>query len=146
MISPSAPGLTDEQRDLLLQRYGPARRTPVAVLLAVGLLVVAFLAWVGWAALQQSSAQIAWQTFGYHDVSDTSVTVEFDVTKPAGQTVTCTVQALDVTSAVVGQARVEVSGDKTDVRVTYALPVTGRPTSAQVLNCTQASNEGVLKP
>jgi len=138
VISPTAPGLTPEQRELLQQRYGPARRTPVVLLVVLGVVVLAFLGWVGWAALQQSAADVRWSTFGYSDVSDTSVTVEFDVFKQPGETVMCTVQALDVTSDVVGQARVEVSGDRADVHVTYALPVTRRPTSAQVESCASA--------
>ncbi len=137
MISPTAPGLTPEQRALLQQRYGPARRTPVVALALLGGVAVVFLGWVGWAALQQSSADVRWSTFGYSDVSDTSVTVEFDVFKSPGETVTCTVQALDVTNEVVGQARVEVSGERGDVHVTYELPVTHRPTSAQVESCTR---------
>jgi hypothetical protein len=136
VISPTAPGLTPEQRELLQQRYGRARRTPVAVLVLLGVVTVAFLGWVGWAAVQQSSADVRWTTFGYSDVSDTSVTVEFDVFKAPGETVMCTVSALDVTNEVVGRARVEVSDDRQDVHVTYVLPVTHRPTSAQVDSCT----------
>jgi hypothetical protein len=133
----SAP-LTDAQRTLLAERYGPARRTPVALLVVVGLLGAAFLGWVVWAALQQADQEVRWRTTGYSDVTDTSVTVEFDVFKAAGDTVVCTVHALDDRSAVVGRAEVPVAGDRADVHVVYALPVTNRPTTAEVTRCIAA--------
>jgi hypothetical protein len=136
VISPTAPGLTQEQRDLLQQRYGPGRRRPVALLAVLGVVALTFVTWVVWAGLQQSAADVRWQTFGYSDVSDTSVTVEFDVFKDQGQPVTCTVQALDVSGEIVGQARVDLTVDEGDVHLTYALPVTRRPTSALVDSCT----------
>jgi len=135
VISPTAPGLTQDQRELLQQRYGPGRRRPVALLVVLAIVAVSFVTWVVWAGLQQAVADVRWQTFGYSDVSDTSVTVEFDVFKQQGQAVTCTVQALNVSGDVVGQARVDLAVDEGDVHVTYALPVTGRPTSAQVESC-----------
>ena len=133
--SPAPLGLTPAQRARYEERYGPARRTPLKLLVAVGVLVATFLGWVLWAALQQAHQDLRWQTTGYHDVTDTSVTVEFDVFKPPGTAVTCIVQALDVAGVEVGRAEVPVTADQPDVHVVYALPVTARPTAGQVLSC-----------
>jgi hypothetical protein len=138
---PSRPlpaGLSPEQRARLEERYGPARRTPVGLLVAVAVLTLAFAGWVVWAALQQADQDVRWRTFGYHDVTDTSVVVEFDVFKRAGVPVTCVVRALDFDGYEVGRAEVPVAAAVSDTHVVYALPVTGRPNAAEVVSCARS--------
>ena len=130
-----ADRLTPEQLARLEERYGPARRTPVALLVALAVSVAAFLGWVVWAAVQQAGQDVRWRTVGYSDVGDTSVTVEFDVFKPSGTDVTCLVRALDFDSVEVGRAEVPVSAQPSDVHVVYVLAVTARPNTAEVVSC-----------
>jgi hypothetical protein len=110
----------------------------VGLLVAVAVLVVAFLGWVVWAALQQAGQDVRWRTVGYSDVSDTAVTVEFDVFKTAGTEVTCLVRALDFDGNEVGRADVAVAAGPSDAHVVYALPVTARPNTAEVVSCSVA--------
>lgn len=136
MSTPQPPAaLTPEQRARLQERYGSAHRSPVGLLLAVAVLVLAFLGWVVWAAFQAAHADVRWRTVGYTDVTDTSVTVSFDVFKDAGTPVTCLVRALDEASNEVGRAEVPIDAARSDAHVVYALPVTHRPTAAEVTSC-----------
>jgi hypothetical protein len=135
---PAYPGLTPQQQARLAERYGPAHRTPVRLLVAVGVLVAAFLGWVVWAGLQQAAQDVRWRTVGYRDATDTSVVLEFDVFSRPGRPVTCLVRALDRSGTEVGYAQVPVTTDAGDAHVVYTLPVTSRPISAEVVRCTTA--------
>ncbi len=124
----------DVDLDHLQQRYGTGR-SPLAIGLVVGLVVLPFLGWVVWAGLLQADQDLTWSTTGFADESDSSVVVEFDVFLPAGSAVTCTVRALDRRGVEVGRAEVPVTSDSSDTHVVYALPVTARPSSAFVDSC-----------
>lgn len=128
-------GLTPEQAAYWQRRYGAARRTPVALLAVVGLFVVAFLGWVVWAAFLQADQQVRWRTTSFRDVTDSSVTVVFDVFTPAGTSVTCLVRAVDADGVEVGRAEVPVTVTSGDASVTYVLRTTELPTGAEVTTC-----------
>jgi hypothetical protein len=139
VLSPSAPGLTPEQAQLLRERYGPARRHSTTARVAVLLVVVAFLAWVVWAALLTSASALRWRTLGYRDVTDSGAVLTFSVDKRPGETVVCTLQAFDVSGEVVGEKRVEVGGADRTTTVTYPVPTIRRPTSVTVTSCESTS-------
>lgn len=120
---------------LLRQRYGPARQRSVLLTALIASVAIAFLGWVIWAAVEQAATDVRWATVGYSAVSNTSITVEFDVFKPAASTATCVIRALDDTSMEVGRAEVPISSTQSDVNVVYALPVTALPTTAEVEAC-----------
>jgi hypothetical protein len=124
----------DTDLDLLRGRYGTGR-SPVGLALVVTLVVLPFLGWVVWAGLLQADQELRWSTTGFGAITDTSVTVEFDVYLPAGAEVTCTVRALDSRAVEVGRADVPVTSNTADTHVVYALPVTARPSSAFVDGC-----------
>jgi hypothetical protein len=65
-----------------------------------------------------------------------SITAEFDVQKPGGATVYCTLRARDLYSNVVGQTIVPVSGADTAVHVVYQLQVTSKANTVEVTSCT----------
>ncbi|MDH4353307.1 MAG: DUF4307 domain-containing protein [Actinomycetota bacterium] len=136
--TPAYPAPTPEQQARLAERYGPGRRTPVGLLVSLGILVAAFLGWVVWAGLQQADQDVRWRTVGYRDASDTQVVVEFDVFGQPGRRVSCVVRALDARGNEVGYAEVPVTPDASDAHVVYALPVTSRPISAEVVRCAAA--------
>lgn len=136
--TPAYPSPTPEQQARLAERYGPGRRTPVGLLVSLGILVAAFLGWVVWAGLQQADQDVRWRTVGYRDATDTSVVVEFDVFSRPGSDVSCLLRALDQEGNEVGYADVPVTLDNADAHVVYTLPVTSRPISAEVVRCTAA--------
>ena len=129
------PPITPEQLALLRQRYGAERRPSIVLILVMAGLATIFVGWVLWAALAQADRPVRWRTVGYSDLSDTSVMVKFDVFKPADRSVSCVVRALDVSGTEVGRATVAVTAAQPDVHVVYALPVTRRPTTAEVTDC-----------
>jgi hypothetical protein len=78
------------------------------------------------------------QILGVRDLTDSSVTVTFEVTKPAGQPAMCTVIAHSRNGLEVGKAQVRVPGgaaDQTVARVTYTLPTSARPVTGEVPGC-----------
>ncbi len=95
----------------------------VAVALAVGLL--------SWWTLRVGSDRITATTVAYKVVDDTSVRIDFDVSRPARLPVTCTLRAIDGHFGVVGSAAVviEPTADQTTHHVatvrTVARAVTG---------------------
>jgi hypothetical protein len=118
----------------LQARYGTDHvRWGVGVVAA--LVIVPFLAWVVWAGYEQTHQDLHWQTIGFSDVSDESVTLRFQVFLPAEETAQCTVRALDLHGVEVGRAQVPVHAESTSATVVYALPVTARPSSAFVESC-----------
>lgn len=71
----------------------------------VGLLVAVLL---GWWTVRGEAQRITATTTAYKVESDTSVSVSFDVSRPSGLPVTCTVRALDGHFGVVGSADVVI--------------------------------------
>jgi hypothetical protein len=72
------------------------------------------------------------------DITDTGVTVTFDVTVPQGGSATCTVQGHTRDGRLVGRAEVDaVAADaaQTTIRVTYSLATTARPVTGEVPGC-----------
>ncbi|MGA8978763.1 MAG: DUF4307 domain-containing protein [Pedococcus sp.] len=66
---------------------------------------VALAVWLG---LANSVGRITFIDTGYEVVDQRSVRVEFDVHRPAGEAVTCRLQALDATFGVVGVLDVQI--------------------------------------
>jgi hypothetical protein len=99
------------------------------------LVIVPFIAWVIWAGYEQAHQDLHWQTIGFSDISDESVTLRFEVFLSAGSSAQCTVRALDADGVEVGRAQVPVHSEGTTASVVYALPVTARPSNAFVETC-----------
>jgi len=132
---PAEPTLSADQQALVRARYGAAQQRPWLSIVALAILGALFLGWVVWAGVQQADQDVRWRTVGYFTSSDTSVTIEFDVFKPAESTVICLVRALTIDSAEVGRAEVPVTSPQADANVTYTLSVTERPNTAEVESC-----------
>lgn len=72
------------------------------------------------------------------DLTDTSVTVTFEVGKPAGEPASCTVLGHTREGEQVGQATVDIPAgepDQTRMRVTFTLGTSKRPVTAEVPGC-----------
>ena len=104
-------------------RYGPApdprrRRRTVAALVALGVLGVAVVVWLGLGAAQ---TPVHWSPVGFRIDGAESVEVTYDVTRlDPSMTVECRVEALNTSHAQVGVVVVEVppSSDGTVRRTT----------------------------
>jgi hypothetical protein len=71
-------------------------------------------------------------------VTDSGVTVTFEVRKPADAAAACTVRARGAAGEEVGRARVEVPAGTT--RITYTLATTKPPVTADVPGCGPAAS------
>jgi hypothetical protein len=111
------------------ERYGrtPAgrrRRLTIGIAAAAGVLLVV-VAWVVWVGLFSPSASLETRDTGYAQRSDDSVDIRFEVTVEPGTPVSCALQALNASFAIVGWKVVDlpVGDDRTrafveNVRVT----------------------------
>lgn len=92
--------------DLIEARYGRSpsrqRRTRlIAIVAGAGVLAVV-ISWVVWAGLLGPGASLGSRDLGYTVVADDAVEVRYEVTSDPGQTVSCALQALNSTFAIVG--------------------------------------------
>jgi hypothetical protein len=89
-----------------------------------------------WFGLSATLGRPSWQTLGYKVVSDQQVRVDFEVTRPSGMALTCTVEALARDFSPVGTSRVQVavSPDAT-TRQSTTLRTTSRAVTGQVRTC-----------
>ena len=83
---------------------------------------------------QYGQPEYAPQVRRYFDVTDTGISVEFEVRKPADKVGTCIVRARAETGEEVGAANVDAPLGSL-VRVTYRLTTTARPVVVEVPRC-----------
>jgi len=97
---------------LLDERYGRSagseRRTRGILIGAAITLAVVLTAWVVWGGLSGTSATLETRELGYTDATDTSITVQWEVTAPPGAPVHCALQALNSSFGIVGWTIVEI--------------------------------------
>lgn len=94
---------------------------------------VALAVWIG---LADTVGQVTWNDVGYEVVDDRTVTVSFDVHRPAGTPVTCTVRALDKRFGTVGTVEVAIpAGPGTAVNRTVEIRTTTRAVTGTVKLC-----------
>jgi hypothetical protein len=87
---------------------------------------------------QYSLAPYQVRVISVTDLSDTSVTVTFEVTTPPGRPALCTVLAHTRAGEQVGRAEVEIpagASGQTKSRITYTLATTKRPVTGEVPGC-----------
>ncbi|GAB3880738.1 DUF4307 domain-containing protein [Terrabacter terrigena] len=101
---------------------------------AVGILGgVALAVWFG---LSATLGQPSWQTLGYKVISDREVRVDFEVYRPGGTALTCTVEALARDFSPVGTSTVKVpAGADETTRQSATLRTTSRAVTGQVRTC-----------
>jgi Domain of unknown function (DUF4307) len=110
------------------------RRRGWAVAGGVVGLVVAVL--IGWWTFRNEGQRITATTVGYKVESDSAVTVSFDVSRPPGLAVTCTIRAMDGHFTVVGTADVVVppEGERV-VHLEKGVRTTSRAVTGVVQDC-----------
>ncbi|KRE56901.1 DUF4307 domain-containing protein [Phycicoccus sp. Soil748] len=90
-----------------------------------------------WLGLANSLGAITATDTGYKVLDDRSVRVEFDVHRPAGEAVTCRIQALDATFGVVGVTDVDVpASDEGSVHKVVVVRTASRAVTGVVDSCT----------
>jgi hypothetical protein len=97
-------------------------------------LVVAVL--FGFLALRNEGQRISATTVAYTVESDTSVSVSFDVSRPPGTAVTCTIRAMDGHFTAVGSASVPIPvTDEQVAHETATVRTTTRAVTGVVQDC-----------
>ena len=91
---------------------------------------------IGWWTFRNEGQRITATTISYKVESDTSVSVSFDVSRPPGLAVTCTVRALDGHFTVVGTADIVVPPEGEQVvHLQKAVRTTSRAVTGVVQDC-----------
>ncbi|MEO7236650.1 MAG: DUF4307 domain-containing protein [Lapillicoccus sp.] len=136
MSSPSDTSATGRSR-LRIPPGTDRRRLAWAVAGGVVGLVAAVL--ISWWTLRNESQRVSATTVAYKVVDDTSVTVSFDVSRPPGLAVTCTIRAMDGHFTAVGSATVPIpsTGDQV-VHQESTVRTTTRAVTGVVQDCVRA--------
>jgi hypothetical protein len=91
---------------------------------------------IGWWTFRNEGQRITATTISYKVESDTSVSVSFDVSRPPGLAVTCTVRALDGHFTMVGTADIVVPPEGEQVvHLQKAVRTTSRAVTGVVQDC-----------
>ncbi len=116
-------------------RYGRSpqatrRNRRIAVVTAISFALV-FGAWLLWAGLLQTPAQLEVRDTGFLILDDRAISVRWEVSTDTGNEVSCAVQALNSSFGIVGWSIVEIPASNQRTRVltetlrTSELAVTG---------------------
>jgi hypothetical protein len=119
------------------RRRAPVRRRwilPVALVAVIAIMALVSVKLYG----QYGTPDFSPTVLKVSDVTETSVTVTFTVTKPSGDPAICTVDALAYNHERVGTAEVSVPAGK-NVRLQHTLKTTKRAYVADVPSCRAAS-------
>lgn len=133
-MSPS-PDTPSTGRSLLRIPPGTDRRR-LAWAVAGGVVGLVAAVLLGVLTLRNEAQRISATTVAYTVQSDTSVTVSFDVSRPPGTAVTCTIRAMDGHFTAVGSASVPIP--VTDAQVVHqetTVRTTTRAVTGVVQDC-----------
>ncbi|MEW1954819.1 DUF4307 domain-containing protein [Terrabacter sp. NPDC080008] len=98
--------------------------------------ILAGVALATWLGLSATLGQPSWDTLGYKVVSDQQVRVDFQVYRPGGTALTCTVEALAIDFSPVGTTTVQVPASTEETTKQSAmLRTTSRAVTGQVTHC-----------
>jgi len=121
----------------LANRYGRtrnrARRSRWLILAAAAAFVAVFVAWVLWAGLDEDQGSLEATDTGYRIKGEHAVALTFAVNVAPGTPVTCALQALDESFAVIGWKVVSFPGASS--RVT---------TYRETVRTTERANTGLI--
>lgn len=97
--------------------------------------MVAFIVWFALAERNQLSADVV----SYRDVTDSSITVAYDVHRPDGAAVRCTVEAQDVRHGRVGTVTDDVPAGAKSVHREVVVRTSARAVTGVVSSCTRVN-------
>jgi len=119
---------------LMEARYGlkkRANRQRRIVMVAGSVLLVALLAWIGWAAFFKK-ASASGSVSGFHAISNTEVTMTVTIDKPTDKAASCQVSAVTENQSSVGSRQIYV-------------PKNGATTMQIRINTVQPAVDGVVE-
>ena len=123
-------------------RYGdaPRRGRRAVSVAAIALCCGAVLVFLLWVAVHQSTPAVRAGLVAYDDITDTSVTVRFEVVKDPRATVICRLRARSADNVSVGSAEVEVGPPAHLGRsvVEAVVRTSERPVNGEVQGCEPA--------
>ncbi len=106
--------------------------------LAGGTFVVIALALTIWFGLSSSQGAVATTDIGFERKGEREIVMIFDVTRPAGTTLSCTITAMDGEYGRVGTNEHEVpASDEETTRVRASVRTTTTAATATVQDCTK---------
>ncbi len=120
------------------ERYGrrPTGHRRPLLLAALGVFVVAAVAWMVWSVVGTSRSRVTWENVGVDTSGPAAVRVTFQVYQTAGNGALCAVRATDAEGDTVGWTDVPVRPSTTGTAAAEALVRTIRPaTGGGVVSC-----------
>ncbi|EKA62666.1 DUF4307 domain-containing protein [Janibacter hoylei] len=133
--SPTEPGW-DPEREEAEAEANPDRGSRRWWLIG-GVAVVAAVAMSIWYGLSMTSGAITTTDVGFERNGEREIVMVFDVTRPTGTALSCTVTAMDSTYGRVGTKEQAVpASDERTTRVRAAVRTTTRAVTATVADCT----------
>jgi hypothetical protein len=124
-------------QQMLDERYGRTRRRGsrwvVIVAVALGAVAIGAFAWL---TVSNSINSVDVDTTGFQVVDGRTVTLEFQVSAPAGSSIACTLEAQDAEHGVVGWKVVEIPASETHARAfRETIPTVAEATTGFVNSC-----------
>ncbi|WP_442576240.1 DUF4307 domain-containing protein [Microbacterium sp. F51-2R] len=124
-------------QQMLDERYGRTRRGAtrwiVIAAAVVGAVAVGLFAWL---TVSNSINSVDVDTTGFQVVDERTVTIEFQVSAPAGASIACTLEAQDAEHGVVGWKVVEIPAAETHARAfRETIPTVAEATTGFVNSC-----------
>src|SRR6478736_7380903 len=124
-------------QQMLDERYGRTRRRGsrwvIIVAVAVGAVAIGAFAWL---TVSNSINSVDVDTTGFQVVDGRTVTLEFQVSAPAGSSIACTLEAQDAEHGVVGWKVVEIPAAETHARAfRETIPTVAEATTGFVNSC-----------
>lgn len=128
--------------EMLAQRYGRPRRTgdPTVtrrrLMVALVVFVIVGVTFAAWAAAGRSRGDVSTTDLGLREATDSSVTIDFQVSLPPDRKAICTVRAVNEGLIEVGRRDVVVGPSSTgQLRTTVTLRTTQRAAGGGVKSC-----------
>lgn len=129
------PHSWDPEREEAEAEASPERGTRRWWLIG-GVLVAVAIGLTVWFGLASSQEAVSSTDIGFEHRGDREVVMTFDVTRPPGTTVTCTVAAMDGDYARVGTTEHEIpAAEESTTRVRASVQTTTRAVTATVQDC-----------
>ena len=124
------------------ERYGLNRR-PLGRLVAVGLLVAAFLGVLAFVTFGQTRNPIEFRLVTYDQVAPDRIDATLSVTRPADREVVCILRAQDRTHIDVGYATVVIPPGQPEVLLDYSMRTLAPALGMELLGCALDGPPGV---
>ena len=125
-------------RAAMPERYGPPRRFPRSVLVAVvAVVATAGLGWLLWAATVNATPDVAGGVADYRVVSEARTDVTIEVRRRVSDPVSCEVYAQAADTSVVGERSVALAaGAPGTTTTTVSIATIRRAVTARLRSCT----------